>query len=229
MNLAGVSQVAQPSPNLNPGGDCYACASLAIIKHLFPEEAEGLTVADAAAWWKDKDSSGNEVAGNLFFRGRQALHGSRLPVEVHEDQFTPSPNQYNDGCWPIYWPNAFSQRVEAYLSAGWVGLVNMHFAGASLGLLPDRKRPDGRPMRTAPDHMVVLDGHRQYWQRSEPGATSAAGHTDLHIVCSVRGPYWIASDVWVEMHGGIAIWWVRRRADLPYLDPGEAYPEGRKA
>ncbi len=211
MILHNVAQVPQPSPQIHEGGDCFACAALAIARHFFP--GAGIEVADAVAWFEDTYyKSDTKFINNSAPQVRAAFTNSELDVDVHVDLFVPRLDDHFQHGYPVFWPPAFDQRIEAYLAAGWLGYCGMAFEPRELGLgepIPDKPH---RRYKHDQDHMVVIDGHRSYWRRSAPGEAGIAhGVDELHVVCSVKGPYWIDSRDLVQLHGGTAIWWIRPR------------------
>lgn len=188
------------------------------MRHLFPDETKDVAVADAVKWFEDTYYRSEEkTINNTMPFGRSALHASGLEVEVHTDPFQPRIDEGMQPCFPWWGPGSYEERVEAYLSAGWIGYVDMNFGGAERGLdgkeLPDRRGH----YKVGGNHMVVLDGIRTYWlEKGEGNSWSATQRTEVHIVCSVKGSYWIEVREWIEFHGGLFIWWVRAR-DIEYL------------
>ena len=181
--LHGVKQVPQPSPEIHEGGDCFACSAMAIMRHLFPRHTRDLSVADAVKWFEDTyHRSDKKLINNTMSYARSALHASGLDIEVNTDPFSPLITEEMQTTFAWRMPSSYAQRVEAYLAAGYVGYVDMNFAGAERGLSQD-PLPD-RPGHYIVDgnHIVVLDGIRTYWLESgEEGKDwSATQQTEVH-------------------------------------------------
>lgn len=210
----GVKAVAQPSPARNPGGDCFACAMTAGLRALFPN-----TEIDFNKVWecwqveqRQLDGSMKTFLSNTWSSARTALYNARhsldLPIEIRADIVA---KNFND---PERWPHSFygafpgyewALRLEAWLSAGWLALAVVNYAGN-----PSRGEwKDG--YRMSDDHFVLLDGVRSYWKGREGSASLAY---EIHVVCSAAGgrEYWITLDDLLQVHGAGA-WWLFRRED----------------
>lgn len=212
--LHNVAQVPQPSPGISEGGDCFACAGLTIARHFFPEAAD-LSVADAVQWFDDTYyNSDKHFTNNTISYAPSAFGESPFSFEVHTDPFAPVLYMGSQPFWPVWWPESFEERVEAYLSAGWLGFAGMSFEPHEFGLgepIPDKPH---HHWKHSTDHMVVIDGYRSYWLRdhTESAAVGTFEH-DLHVMCSVKGGYWIGAKDWLALHGGMFIWWVRPKEE----------------
>lgn len=208
-----VAPVLQPAPVINPGGDCFACATLAMVRHFWPQEAAGVSVADVIEWWRHENGA---VQNTMTVAGRVLAN---LPdpfrLEVHTDPFVPYQRHDHQADSPWFYPDAYEQRTEAYLAAGYVGFTSVKLHGAQR-FLSDEVIPAGRPgagkrYKVGTDHNVLIDGRRDYWPpESESGCRAL--QREVHIVCSVKGSYWIAIDELLDMHGGMFIWWCRPRS-----------------
>jgi hypothetical protein len=214
--LAGVGPVPQPSPGINPGGDCFACATLALVRHFWPDEAAGQTVAAVVEWWRTQPVYGHEekVVGNTISYARRSLFNLPEPfrLEVMTDPWQSLISEEHQPHGLVYGVQNYARRVEAYLSAGWVGLTSIRFAPAAPHFL--NPKPEGGYWNASTDHMVLIDGVRTTVQ----GETEGLGvHVDeVHIVCSVKGGYWIDERDLLREYGGRFIWWCRPRRELPW-------------
>lgn len=256
--LAGVPHVPQPSPQIHEGGDCFACAHLAIIRHFWPDAP--VELPEVVGWWSQAASfyrTPDQAAADLEARKAEwlALDGpaatsvdflaaARIALEerrtwgnnehhtpdvlagwetdwrldVHTDPWAPLLAERRQPAIPIWGPGPqWEKRVEAYLTAGWVGYMVVAFdPRAPLYLDP---RPDGSWGNRSHDHMVVLDGIRHYVQGSTPDATPGTGahKADVHIMCSVHGGYWMEARHLLRWHGGMLIWWCRPRRENQWI------------
>lgn len=224
--LAGVEAVPQPSPGINPGGDCFACATLAIVRHWWPETAADVTVADVVEWWRTQPVYGKDdlVVGNHIHVADRSLRNMPEPfrLDVVTDPFVPLIDDHSQMHSPVWGAPHYSDRIEAYLAAGFVGLTSIRFAPDAPHMLspkPAEQRGGSGVHRdywnASTDHIVLIDGWRTYVRGDEePFGTHV---DDLHIVCSVKGGYWIEDRELLRWHGGMFIWWCRPRLDKPWV------------
>lgn len=242
--LRGVARVPQPQPiRSQEGGDCFACALIAVLNHLVPEREA--TFEDTDRWfvgqWAEPTGLMREVifdladcldcppppglldrvretaiklreqdnappTSNNWMGMDKAIWSARSngwEVEVTYDMVIPQfdPRKWGYG-WPIVWAgNAYAQRLEAWLSAGWVALTVCDLDGRGPII-------DGKLNST--NHFLVLDGARTYWKQREDGVTSQA--SEVHVVDSstrdITG--WRDAREWERMYGGTPWMLVRR-------------------
>ena len=214
--LLGVAPVPQPSPGVNPGGDCFACATLAMARYFWPEEAAAYTVADAVEWWRTQKVYGSDALaiGNTMSYASRSLANLPDPMrlQVITDPWQQWISDEHQPHGPVYGVRNYGERVEAYLAAGWVAFTDIVMHPAVPHFL--KPKPEGGYWNTSPDHNLLIDGIRTVVVGDEEGC---GAHTnELHIVCSVRGAYWIDQDTWLREYGGRFIWWCRPRRDLPW-------------
>ncbi len=126
-------------------------------------------------------------------------------VDIAYDMVVPQfdPRQWGYG-WPIVWGgDAYVQRLEAWLAAGWVALTvcDMDARGPIVDAY----------MLNSTNHFLVLDGARTYWKEQEHGASRAA---EVHVVDSSRRNItgWIEINKWERAYGGTP-WMLVRRTD----------------
>jgi hypothetical protein len=208
----GVKVFRQPSPSRNPGGDCFACALTAGLRALYPDRE-----VDFAKVWEFWQYEQTELNGdkrvllsNTWNGARRALASARVEgfdLEIQADIVVPN---YSD---PEQWAHTFysqspgydwARRLEAWLSAGWLALSVINYAGN-----PGRGEwKDG--YRISDDHFVLLDGVRSFWRKHEKVEGGSTLIYAIHVVCSAKGEYWIDLDDLLEIHGAGA-WWLFRR------------------
>lgn len=198
-----IAPFLQPKPDRNQGGDCFACALTAALRWLYPE-----TPVDFDEVWQffmAETVGGSRQLSNTWPGMRRALYAASSEgyrLEIANDLVLPDYNvDHHSFPWWQSLPTAtYARRLEGYLRGGWVAFTEIRFDG-------------GGPRATtgqiaATDHFVVIDGLRLGW---EPvGDIGRALRHHVHIVCSVKGAYWIDLDEFLLRHGG-AGWWLCRR------------------
>lgn len=98
---------------------------------------------------------------------------------------------------------SWAYRLEGWLSAGWLAIAQMNYAGAG--------PVNANGTHNSPDHFVCLDGQRHFWQESAVVKGAASFEHETHVVCSAKGVYWIDTADLVKKHGVGAIMLIRRR------------------
>lgn len=214
--MSALTPVMQPSPTIAPSGDCFACATLAMLRHFWPDEAAKVTVADVVDMWRDDEGN----IRNVMPLSERVLRALPWPyrLDVHTDPFVPAIHsgfQQSEAWW---FPASYAERVEAYLAAGWIGFTNIRLHPAQRMLSDELATAgsalEGGRMRTAPDHNVLITGRRDAW---EP-LTHIDGSVQrryVEIVCSVKGRYEIDIERLIEFLGGLWILWCRPTAVSP--------------
>ncbi len=207
--LRGAVPTMQPSPALNPGGDCFACALTSALRCLFPENDIQLqdvwnACKTGKAWGKDEPILNNNWKGmrdNIY----KAKSDLGLHLETVVDFVAPYFNPEEWSCSWVYgaFGSTYTYRAEAWLAAGWLLLTDIHF------------EPTGpfnaEGQMYSPDHTVLIDGARNEWRSHNDGGGAYLAH-EVHVVCSVRGAYWIKTMDLQRKHGAGA-WRMVRRAD----------------
>lgn len=221
--LLGVEPVPQPSPGINDGGDCFACATLAMLRHWWPDEAAPLTVADMVECWRTQPVHGKEepTVGNHIHVADRSLHNLPFDLDIHTDPFVPLISDREQMHSPVWGVRHYAERVEAYLAAGYVGYTTIRFAPDAPHMLSP-KPPDDTTTgvhrgywNASTDHIVLIDGVREFVRGEEEPYGSHI--TEVHIVCSVKGGYWIEDRELLRWHGGMFIWWCRPRRELSWV------------
>lgn len=220
----GVAIVPQPSPAMNSGGDCFACATTAALRHFFPEK--NIQLKDVfERFWIAQEYRGEKSRhlGNTWGSYYTALHQmgdlTDHQLDIFSDIVQPDVNTER---WAHDWGFSISgydyaKRLDAWLRAGHLAFASIYYAGCPTGEWVET--PDG-PRRHATDHFVVLDGVRCGWRRHVDGHGSLT--YQIHVVCSAAGgrAYWIDVDELLRRHGAGA-WWLIRPDDIGDL-PGDA-------
>lgn len=202
--VAGVEPVPQPSTRLNPGGDCFACVVAAVVNHLCPDHA--ITIEQAFGLFAETTTTGTPTTGNTWVGMQKALQRARyehdVPIVCRTDIIQP---RFDPAMWAHDWFHSedatdFTERLEAWLSAGWVAIASYLFDGTG--------PYDGDLMGRSTDHFVLLDGARAAWEDRGEGC-SVLQHS-VHVVCSVRGARWQTTRDLLRHHGVAGLILVRR-------------------
>lgn len=203
--LRGVRAFPQPSPARNEGGDCFACASTAVLGALFPERPP--TFDQVFEWFREKYANSEREYISSTWQGMQAAlwkaRTAGYPIDVTTDAVEPriDPQRWGYAWLPGEDETRYARRLEGWLRSGWLALVTIDYDGKG------HQDEEGR-VRSG-NHFVVLDGTREGW---EPGGIEGAwsSTSSLHVVCSARGAYWIRALTFLRKHGGAAMLLVRR-------------------
>lgn len=220
----GVAVVPQPVPHRNPGGDCFACATTAAMRHFFGERAPSFDQvwecyqkenirSDTGEKWL---SLTNHWEGyrHAFINLERYVGGLEHFVDFVEPKF----ERHRASCdWGIHVDGYdWARRLDAWLRSGHLAFASIHYAGNPTGEW--LQTPEG-PRRVSTDHVVVLDGVRCGWKRHATVAGAKTFVYQVHVVCSARGgrEYWIDVDTFMREHGAGAWWLIRpeERGDLP--------------
>lgn len=202
----GVVPVMQPQPRKNPGGDCFACSMTAALRWVY--QKPDLSFEDCWQCWVHEKTG---TVSNVWPMMRTALYAASSKfqdlgldrLEIANDFAAP---EFNPESWSHGWgiglnSGAYLRRLEGYLSCGWVALTDIDYAGR--GPMVDGKWTGGG------DHFIVLDGVRISWVPCDIGSVQKC---EIHVVCSVRGAYWIELNEFHRKHGAGAWWLVRKDA-----------------
>lgn len=201
----GVQPFMQPSPARNPGGDCFACALTAALRwiHQRPD------IAFDPCWesFLVETSGGGTTLSNSWPGMRSALYASVSKFGQLEILSDIIDLKFEPDTWSHAWfggvsPSVgYATRLEAWLRAGYVAFSEINFAGG--GPVVDGKW-------NVTDHFVLIDGVRHYWKPHETVQGAASAESDIHVVCSARGAYWIDARDLTFKHGA-AGWWLARK------------------
>jgi hypothetical protein len=205
--LLGIQPFPQPSPHKNPGGDCFACALTAALRHLFPERPLEFEVAwnyfMAEVYKSDQKQLNNTWPG--MRRAMYQANSDGYRMSITSDIVRPN---FDAEKWSHAWFQfvpvpEYTRRLEAYLRAGWVAVAEINYAGVG------PSTPDGKLNGT--DHFVLLDGVKWEWVPFESGGGFHREY--VHVVCSAKGPYWIQTHDFLVKHGAAGWWLVRREEE----------------
>lgn len=197
-----VEPFRQPSPNRNPGGDCFACALTAAVRFFYPDQP----VAFDTVWetFMVECAGGGKSLSNTWPTMQRApyrLKEHGYPLDVHVDIVRPTfDTKWSHGWWQFLPDGEWSYRMEAWLSAGWLALAEMNYAGKG------PVNPDGTV--NDPDHFVLLDGQRHFW-KEHPTLPAVSLSHETHVVCSAKGAYWIDTRALLARHGVAGVTLVR--------------------
>jgi hypothetical protein len=197
----GIKAFPQPVPVKTPGGDCFACAMTAALRHLFPEQPPTFE----QAWdYFMQEQNGSRTLWHSWPGIPKAMHnaGQDYPVQVHTEIVMPPAAKPDWGtyAWYQWLPGRdYIIRLEAYLRAGWVVFteIDMHGRGPVVG-----------QGFNAVNHVVLLDGVREVWEPSASGHKSLNSY--IHVICSATGEYWVPQGDFHFKYGG-AGWALMRR------------------
>lgn len=204
----GVQPVMQPSPNRNPGGDCFACALTAVLRYV--HQRPDIPFDACYDFFVPVKS---QTPHNSWPGMRAALYTSIASfgeIEIYADVVRPDfePETWSHAFGNVLDGHRWARLLEAYLRAGWVALTEINHAGAGPVI-------DGKWNVT--DHFVVLDGIRHFWQRRADLPGCASLDAEVHVVCSARGSYWQNVREFQFKHGGNG-WWLVRKDARDYRD-----------
>jgi hypothetical protein len=208
----------QINPSRNPGGDCFACALTAVLRHLYPEKN-----VDFNKVWEyfltKQTSDGKPHLSNTWPGMYDAIieairdENYDFKLEYRREYVYPRIDIESwSHCFGIEQsPEECGYRLEAWLKAGWIALAEIQYT-------PTGKhgwQPDG--YRQSNDHFILIDGIRMGWwweKYTVNGKECESGslRVDVHVVCSAKGKYWIDYKELLEAHGVGA--WLLVRKDL---------------
>ena len=211
--LLGIQQVPQPSPAKNNGGDCFACSLTAAFRHLFPEteiDFDKIWGAFTTTYYKSEKTCTDNTWSGLERATRAVANQYDLRIEVDHDILIPRfrPDTWSHA-WFSYAPQGeWTEAVERYLRSGYVILTEINFAGVG----PVSRGEGGRLYFNGTNHIVVVDGARQIWEKFEDGQGSSLNYY-VHVVCSSKGAYWIRTLDFLKDHGAAGWFLLRRGVD----------------
>lgn len=215
---AGVEVFPQPIPNRNPGGDCFACATTAAVRHFFGDRAPSFDQVWECFLNEQREADGsttkhllNSWPGYRSAFTKLTEYVGRLAI--FPDFVMPEPDLDRYPCdWGVHIDDyTWARRLDAWLRSGHLALTSIRYEPSPTG---EWALIDGKPSRQMTDHLVLLDGVRSGWRKhpTVDGAWSLEYH--VHVVCSSRGgrAYWVDVRRFLREHGAGA-WWLIRPAE----------------
>lgn len=229
-----VKPVKQPEPSVNPGGDCFACATLALINHLFPEV--GFTLRDIHEYFTEETAGGSKFFVNYWFGYEKVFHKleyepiegkPRLDIEfrrylptIMNDSFERhNPNWYMGPCDSDYF-----FIVDAFLRSGYILLTEIDSEGKG-PLIASEKISKHKFTKNSIDHVVLIDGCRSYWPKKEPNSFGRGLAQELHVVDSNKKlkekTYWLPVNDLIHYHGMAGFYLVRKSQIFDLEEQGD--------
>jgi hypothetical protein len=207
--LHGVKPFPNPEPKRNPGGDCFACALKAVVDYFYPEKPIDFDTAWECFQREQTNQDGSKSTHLTNHWGRWGfesavsnLYHKGYSFETEPFLLHPKINieQYSHAWGWFPFDQDWSQHAEAWLSNGWVMLVEMSL---------DPVGPfDEKGYHNHPDHFAIIDGQKRGWYKrahSGSGTTFYSGGLvhESHLVCSARGgcERWIETKDLLHKHG----------------------------
>jgi hypothetical protein len=191
----------QPRPVKNEGGDCFACALMAILCHLFPESPPSFD--EVFNYFVEKYANSDKThVGCVWFGFKNAVDRAKengVNIEIKNDFIQPKFNpEIHTHCFWTYSPvHEWSERLEKILTEGWIAVSAIDYGGNGPVDCAGRINQD--------NHFIVIDGCKCI----KPQNTGMWRY-EAHVVCSVKGDYWIDTNELLRKHGAAALWLIRR-------------------
>jgi hypothetical protein len=222
MNLCNnIIPVRQPTPTMNKDGDCFVCAVLAVYKHMFPER-DDLSFDMVLNWFKDTyyNSDKECVRNHWYSYGHAFSNSSKDDFDVEYKKYLPMPdydrimenssNAFYKGISQV----DYLFYLEAFLSCGWNILTLIDSAGRGSRFLENNAYVNNNT-----NHVIILDGVREYWPKRVDGESGRALQYEIHVVDSSRvyntNEYWINARSLINDYGAAGMWLIRK---LNYLE-----------
>jgi len=176
----------QPQPNMNPGGDCAACALGGAL---------GLTVPEVYARLRE-----GKIQGATWFDARDALHRARA-AGLADRIIVDVP------IWPWagYEPRAWFGLAASAQAMPWFAHLRMALDAGYYGIAEVSYRRAG-PLGL-PDHQVLLCGVREVWP--EEGVGGVIRHEVLVSCSAGAAEEWVDVDDFLTQRGGFNVLLVR--------------------
>lgn len=203
----------QPDPKKNPDGDCFACATFAALRWLYPDA--NLTFDDVWNTYvlKQDNSDGTsfEYLGNSWLSYPKVFKNIVRQLKLKDFKWKKNhsyPTFKNWGCDLANWNrdkyqyNAYWAKLKSDIQDGGIVFISVNMEG-------EGPWKNGRWNET--DHVILIDGVRE---RRVPLDHVVQGATridlEVHTVCSRKGARWITVYDLLDLHGAGA-WYTFRR------------------
>jgi hypothetical protein len=201
-----VQPFIQPHPTKATGGDCFACSLTAALQHLFPDNPPSFdTVWDyflQPYYMSEKKGLQQTWPGMEKAIIEACRDGYRTDHKF--DIVMPGIREWSSNIfYENYFADDYTRRLEGWLRSGWLAITDIHFAGGG-------PRDTWNGQFRDNNHFILLDGTREAWKRLSE--TSRKLEFYIHVVCSVKGAYWIETQELMKNYGA-AGWWLIRKAD----------------
>ena len=188
-----VRPVRQPTKRVNEGGDCFACAVLAIMQHLFPERTD-LTLEFIHRVFTSEYQTGGEHFINSW-NGYDTVFHRLSSGYFHNDIAFPKFDIEYRRYFPLFdqeslrihnfaW-NQFggysnwSWMVDTFLRAGYLLLIEIDSEGE--GPIIHRNK---KIYKNSTDHVCVIDGFRRRAVPVEAVKGARSIDNEVHVVDS---------------------------------------------
>lgn len=238
--LRNVVRVPQPQPVRSEGGDCFACALIAVLNHLFPEREA--TFEDTDRWfagqWAEPVGLMRKVIFDLADSGPSLEVLDRVretATKLREQENAPPVSNNWRGMDKALWAArsngwevevAYDMVIPQFDPREWGYGWPMIWAGdtyaqrleawLAAGWIAltvcdlDGRGPIIDGKLNSTNHFLVLDGARTYWKSREDGGASQV--SEVHVVDSSTRDItgWLNARDWERMYGGTPWMLVRR-------------------
>lgn len=156
----GVRVVPQPSPARNPGGDCFACATTAALRHFYGDKGPTFDQVWEAFQSVQKNGDGSTWThlDNTWSGMRRALYSltTEWPLEIMADFVHPTFSDIERCSYS--WSGGgvcgydYARRLDAWLRAGNIAFAEIRYGAVETG--PWHLGPEGKAYRSCIDHFV---------------------------------------------------------------------------
>jgi hypothetical protein len=196
-----VESFLQPKPTKNPAGDCFACALTATLRHHFPDKHPDFETVWNYFMQPYYQSEKKGLSNSWSGMQKAVVEAYRDGFEVEHKTDIVMPkfnlNMFSHPWWCFTPHIEYTQRLEGWLRSGWIALTEINFNGTDRII-------NGYGI----DHFVLVDGVKCEYVQSE---NSGSYNYSVHVVCSVKGAYWIDTMEFLKRHG--AAGWLLLRKD----------------
>jgi hypothetical protein len=205
---ANIKPFMQPHPAKNPRGDCFACSLTAALQHLFLENPPAFD--DVWNYFMQKyymsDEKGLDCGWTGMEKAIQSAYADGYHTDHEFDLVMPKPRPLSSNIfYENYFADDYTRRLEGWLRSGWIAITDIYFAGGGA-------RDTWNGQFHGNDHFILLDGTREVWERLNPDGSARQLKFYIHVICSVKGAYWIEANELMKSYGA-AGWWLIRKAD----------------
>lgn len=192
----------QPEPTRNKGGDCFACATLAALRWLYPEKKFEFD----QVWDSFKLTQTNPNGDSFEFLGNSWLSYSKVFEQISKKMDLPDLSWRINSCYPTFigfgrtagnWNRDNGQYGEY-----WQKLCEDLKTGVViLSINKDGEGPWKNGCWNEIDHLVLIDGVRKRTIPVKGMPWASKINWEVRIVCSRNGCVW--KTIWelLDLHG----------------------------